>query len=208
MEISVIGVGNVGSALARRLAAARHKIRLGVRESSFGKYEPLAKNIGAELCSPQQAAARSSVLLLATPWPETEQAIKGLGNLSGKILIDATNPIAKDFSGLEVGQTTSGGELVASWATGAQVVKCFNQTGYEGMERPQFGNMKAVQFVAGDDSPACELVLGLCRDVGFEAMHAGGLVMARQLEQFAWLWIHLAIKKQLGRDWAFAIARR
>lgn len=208
MDISILGVGNVGSALARRLAAAGHHIHLGVRESSIAKYEALAKTIGATLGSPREAARKNEVLLVATPWPETQRVLQSLGDLSGKILIDATNPIARDFSGLEVGQTTSGAELVASWAKGARVVKCFNQTGYEGMENPQFGNAKAVQFVAGDDAEACETVLRLCRDVGFDAVHAGGLTMARQLEQFAWLWIHLAIKRNLGRAWAFTVSKR
>lgn len=208
MKVSLIGVGNVGKALARRLASANHEVVLGVRRESFAKHEAFAKSIGAKVCTPQEAVRDSQVLLLATPWQQTQAIIQSLGDFAGKILIDATNPIAADFSGLEVGHTTSGAELVASWAKGARVVKCFNQTGYEGMENPQFGAQKAVQFVAGDDAEACATVMTLCSDVGFEAVMAGNLSLARQLEQFAWLWIHMAIKRKMGRGWAFAISRR
>jgi 8-hydroxy-5-deazaflavin:NADPH oxidoreductase len=208
MKISCIGVGNVGKALAQGLARANHEVVLGVRRESFAKHEAFAKGIGARVCTPEDAARDSQILLLATPWQETESVIRSLGTLAGKILIDATNPIAADFSGLEVGHSTSGAELVASWAKGARVVKCFNQTGYEGMANPQFGALKAVQFVAGDDAEACATVMSLCSDVGFEAVMAGNLSLARQLEQFAWLWIHMAIKRKMGRDWAFAISRR
>lgn len=208
MRIAIIGVGSVGKALARRLAAAGHSVRLGVRPSSFAKHETFAKSIGATLDAPDAAAKVSEVIVLATPWTETENAVRSLGDLSGKILIDATNPIAKDFSGLEVGHSSSGAELVASWAQGARVVKCFNQTGYGGMEQPQFGTAKAVQFVAGDDRDACTTVLALCRDVGFEAIAAGNLEASRQLEALAWLWIQLSLKQGMGRDWAFTVARR
>jgi predicted dinucleotide-binding enzyme len=208
LKISIVGVGNVGKTLAQKLSGAGHAIYLAVREGSRSKHAAFADSIGAELGSPETAARVSDVLLIATPWAETKNAIESLGDVQGKILIDATNPIAADFSGLEVGQTSSGAELVASWAKGARVVKCFNQIGFDGMARPQFGSAKAVQFVAGDDPQAREVVMGLCRDVGFEAIDAGGLALARQLEPFAWLWIHLALKRGMGRDWAFTISRR
>jgi len=83
------------------------------------------------------AAAFGEVILLATPWSGTEQALRSAGNLSGKIVLDATNPLKADLSGLALGHTTSGGEQVAAWAAGAKVVKIFNTTGFGNMENRQ-----------------------------------------------------------------------
>lgn len=206
MKIAVIGVGNVGSALAERLAAAKHEVILGVRTESADRHRDFATRIGASIATPERASALVDAILLATPWPATEGVIRQLGSLEGKLLIDATNPIKADFSGLEDGP--SGAERVASWAPKAHVVKCFNQVGFEVMKDPSFGGRRSVMFVAGDDRGACEKVAQLSEAVGFETVQVGALALARQLEQLAWLWIHLAIKKQQGRDWGFSIVRR
>src|SRR5206468_319127 len=71
----------------------------------------------------QETARAADVLLLATPWGVTQKVVEGLGDLTGKTLIDATNPLLPDLSGLDTGTTTSAGEKVAAWARGAKVVK-------------------------------------------------------------------------------------
>ena len=73
-------------------------------------------------------------MFLTTLWGAAEQAIANAGDLTGKIVVDCTNPIGAD--GLLVGTTTSAGESVAGWATGASVVKAFNTTGSDNMANP------------------------------------------------------------------------
>ena len=147
-------------------------------------------------------------LLLATPWPATEQIIAGLGNLNGKILIDATNPLKPDLSGLTDGTTTSGAEQVAGWARGAKVVKAFNTVGAPIMANSTFDGHRPVLFYCGDDAQAKEVVKKLIDQLVFEAVDAGPLKQARLLEPFALLWISMALKQGLGPDFAFELIRR
>ena len=134
--------------------------------------------------------------------------VTSAGNLSGKILVDCTNPLKPDLSGLAVGPDSSAAEQVAQWARGARVVKCFNTTGAENMTNPHFGNDRAVMFLAGDDDTAKATVTKLGDELGFEMVDAGGLSIARLLEPVAMLWIHLAFRRALGRDFAFKLLRR
>ena len=122
--------------------------------------------------------------------------------------MDCTNPLKSDLSSLLIGHTTSAGEEVAKWAPGARVVKAFNTTGAPNMTNPKFGGARAAMFIAGDDAPAKATVKQLGEDVGFEMIDVGALAQARLLEPLAMLWIHLAFKQGLGRDFAFGLLRR
>jgi len=82
-----------------------------------------------------------------------------------------------------------------------------NQVGYEVMANPVFAAGKPVMFVAGDDAAGKKVVLDLVSSLGFEAIDAGGLAIARLLEPFAMLWIHLMARRNLGRDFAFSLLR-
>ena len=105
---------------------------------------------------------------------------------------------------LVLGHTTSAGEQVAGWAPGAAVFKTLNQIGFELMADNAGFSHRPVMFVAGDDAARKPAVLGLVGDLGFEAVDAGGLELARLLEPFGMLWIHMAINRNAGRDRAFA----
>jgi hypothetical protein len=163
--------------------------------------------LNASAATVADAVAKSDVILLATPWPATKQAVSDAGNLAGKILIDATNPLLPDLSGMEVGTTTSGAELVAEWAKGAKVVKAFNTVGANVMANPNLGGQSALLFYCGDDPEAKTVVKALAAELGFDARDAGPLRQARLLEPFALLWISLAYAQKYGRDFAFQIIR-
>ena len=147
------------------------------------------------------------MVVLTTPWNATQAAIQNAGYLSGKILVDCTNPLKPDLSGLTIGLDASAAEQIASWARGARVVKCFNTTGAENMTSPRFGADLAVMFIAGDDDAAKAIVVKLGDELGFEMVDAGALSIARLLEPVAMLWIHLAYRRGLGRDFAFKLLR-
>ena len=123
-------------------------------------------------------------------------------------MIDATNPLLPDLSGLALPNTTSGAEQVAGWSRGAKVVKAFNTVGSNIMDNPAFGADKPVLFYCGDDSQAKSNVKRLAGELGFEPLDAGPLTQARLLEPFALLWITLALKQGLGREIAFKLLRR
>jgi predicted dinucleotide-binding enzyme len=204
MIIGIIGAGNVGSAIGLGLMRAGHQVVFGVRDPEA--YAELAQ-AGGTLASVPEAVARAEAVILATPWNATEAALAGAGDLGGKPLLDATNPIGAGFA-LTHGHTDSGGEQVARWARNARVVKVFNTTGFETMANPRFGEARAVMFACSDDEAACAVALGLAQDLGFEALPAGPLRMARLLEPFGLLWINLALVRGHGRGIAFGLLRR
>jgi hypothetical protein len=208
MKISIIGSGNVGGALGKRWAAAGHEVKFGVRDTGKAEVVALLKTPGTSAGTVAEAAAFGEVVVLTTPWNATEAAIKTAGNLAGKVVVDCTNPLKPDLSGLSVGLDNSGAEMVAQWAAGARVVKCFNSTGAENMLNPQFGNDRAVMLLAGDDTTAKTTVTKLGQDLGFEMVDAGDLSVARLLEPVAMLWVHLAYRRGFGRNFAFKLLRR
>jgi predicted dinucleotide-binding enzyme len=174
------------------------------------KTRQLVQSIGtkAQAGTVAEAAAFGEVVVLATPWQGTEAAVRAAGDLQGKTVIDCTNPLKPDISGLELGFTTSGAERVAQWAEGARVFKAFNTTGFNIMADPVINGVRTVMFVCGDDEAAKPAVLQLASDLGFDAVDAGKLVQARLLEPWAMLWISLAFRGTVGREFGFALLRR
>lgn len=208
MRICVIGAGSVGGTLGSRWAAASHEVVFGVRDPRSEKVKDLLKTLcNARAAEIAEAASESEIVVLATPWPAARDAIQSAGNLSGKVLLDCTNPLKSDLS-LDAGHTTSGAEMVAGWATPARVVKIFNTTGYGNMANPHYGDQAATMFYAGDDSEAKQTAARLASDLGFEPVDAGPLKNARLLEPLAALWIDLAMVRGHGRDIAFKLLRR
>ena len=210
MKIGIIGAGNIGGTLGRAWAAKGHEVVFGVRDPRGPKVQELVKATGgkARAASPAEAAAHGEVVLLATPWAAAQAALRGAGDLTGKILIDATNPLRPDLSGLTLGHTTSAAEEVARWAPGATVVKAFNTIGAQHMANPRFGTQSASMLICGDDAAAKKAVLALAEVLGFDPVDAGPLTQARLLEPLAMLWISLAYAYGHGADIAFKLLRR
>jgi hypothetical protein len=206
MRIAVIGAGKVGTTLGRGWTRRRHQVTYGVRDPSSAKAAALAQG-GVQVTAPTQAVERSEVVVLATPWAATKDAVEALGDLGGRPLLDATNPIGPGLT-LAVGDGGSGGELVQAWAPTARVVKIFNTTGVENMASPVYGDQAATMFYCGDDEAACAVAAKLATDLGFDAVSAGPLRNARLLEPLALLWIDLARGQGVSRTVAFKLLRR
>lgn len=202
MKIAVLGVGNVGSTLGRRFTGAGHEVMYGVRKPD----DP--KHTGMKVASMRAACADAEVIVLAVPWSAAIETVGAAGDVSGKIIIDATNPFAADFSGLADLDGRSAAELIAARASTARVVKAFNTIGFNVMENPAFGNERASLLIAGDDMDAKKVVADLATEIGFEPVDAGTIQMAHYLEAQAWIWIALALKYGYGRDIAFRLMRR
>jgi len=204
MRLAVIGAGNVGKALGKAWGRRGHDVTYGARQPGDAKYA------GLKTATVAEAARAAEAILLATPWEATEAALSAAGDLTGKLLLDATNPLAigPHGIGLALGHSISGGEKVAAWAKGAAVFKTLNTTGFNNMENSGGYAQKPVMFFAGDDSAKRATVAALIADLGFEPVAAGPLVNARLLEPYAMLWIDLAMKRGQGRDIAFALMKR
>lgn len=207
MNLAIIGAGNVGTALAAGWSGAGHRITFGVRDPQSA---PPGGATKATFASVAEAAQTTEVLVLSVPWQAVPDAIASAGDLTGKILIDCTNPLQMGPNGLELalGQTTSGAERVAELAPKASVFKTLNQTGFANMEHAHEFALPAVMYVAGDDETRKPLVMTLVADLGFQAVDAGPLRIARLLEPMAMLWIHMALNRGEPMTTAFALTRR
>jgi predicted dinucleotide-binding enzyme len=201
MKIGIIGAGNVGTGIGKRLAAKGHEILV-----SFSKTpEALEKAAfiigeGAKTGSVEQAVAHGAVVLLATPWGVTLETVRGLATeLAGKILWDTTNPLKQDMSGLQIGTETSGGEEVAKSAPGALVVKAIAPFA-EVLHSPStlIAGVKPGVFVCGNDAGARKTVLSLVNDLDAGGVDAGPLSLARYVEPLGMLLVQLAYMNGFG----------
>lgn len=210
MQIAIIGAGNVGSALGTGWTGKGHGIVYGVRDPGAPKLrEVLSACHGkARAATVAEAASSASVIVLATPWSAARDAVSAAGDLNGKTLVDATNPLRPGADGLAVGPDTSAAEQIAQWAAGANVVKAFNTTGSGNMQDPLYHGEPITMFICGDSEDAKRTVGRLASDLGFDVVDAGALVAARHLESLALFWVHLAYKVGMGRDIAFKLVSR
>jgi hypothetical protein len=97
---------------------------------------------------------------------------------------------------------------VASWASGAEVVKAFNSTGAENMTDPNYDGQSVTMFLCGDSLAAKDKISQLTQDLGFETVDAGPLSGARFLEMLALVWIYLTNQPGLNRNIAFRLLQR
>jgi 8-hydroxy-5-deazaflavin:NADPH oxidoreductase len=209
MNIAVIGAGNVGGTLANLWAGLGHQVWVGARDPQSEKtlaYQRSA-HTNVHVTSGAEAAAQANVLLLATPWNAAQAAVAELGDVSGKVVIDATNPLGPGGQVL-VGFSTSAAEQVAGWARGAAVVKAFSTTGVANMASPDFHGMKTDMFICGDDDAAKALVAQLIQELGMEVVDCGPLSMARNLEPLAAVWVYLAYSRGYGPGFIFKIIKK
>jgi predicted dinucleotide-binding enzyme len=212
MRIAVIGAGNVGGTLGRRWAELGHEVVFGLREPEKGAAGVKgggALPASASVASPADAVRGAEAVLLATPWGAVRDALRevGEGALDNLVLLDATNPLGAGLK-LDVGPNgESAAERVQAMVPRARVVKVFNTTGYNNMQNPEYGGAPTVMFHAGDDAAAKQIAAALASALGFDAVDAGPLTRARELEHFALLWISLAFGG-LGRDIAFRLVKR
>jgi 8-hydroxy-5-deazaflavin:NADPH oxidoreductase len=203
MDIAIIGSGNVGGALATRWAAAGHSIRIGVQDQANFKGKDLLNNQNTDVSSIGEAVVKSTVVLIATPPTAVFDIIDQMGDVSEKIIIDATNSIGKT----PAPYPTAFHCLVDK--TTAKVVKCFNTTGYENMLNPVYNDVVIDMFMAGDDADAKAAALQLALDAGFATcIDFGKSDKVELLEKFALSWINLAIMQGHGRNMAFKVVRR
>jgi 8-hydroxy-5-deazaflavin:NADPH oxidoreductase len=202
-RIAMVGAGNVGGALARLWIKAGHEVSVAVREGSSSKPIP-----GASTGLAKDIAAGAEIILLAVPWPAAKEALSSCGNISGKILVDCTNPVLPTLEGLEFGTTTSAAEELQQLAPQARMVKAFNTIGTPLLGNATFGSLQADGYYCGDDGEANSVVAPLIADAGLRPFDAGPLRNARYLEAMAMLWIDLAFRGGRGPTFGFRVLER
>lgn len=210
MKVGIIGTGSIAKALTTALTHKGVAVMVGSRDPQ--KAEALAGEMDhfAQGGSIANAIHYGEVVILAVPYKAVEETLRHSDNYRGKIILDCTNPLS--FADGEVrvalGGNTSAAEQIARMVPEARVVKSFNTAFAHLMESgPYFGPHDGSMFYCGDDADAKEAVKYLIEAVGFEAIDAGPLSSARELEGMAALLIRLS-QQGYGRDIAFKLLQR
>jgi predicted dinucleotide-binding enzyme len=203
MNIAIIGTGNVGGALATNWSKKGHNINLGVKDISHFKGMELLKNQNTQVFSIAEAVSKSEVIIISTPPTAIIEILDQMGNVDGKIIIDATNSVRQSPDPYKTVYHC------LTDKTKADVVKCFNSTGFENMLNPVYNGKAIDMFMAGDSERAKEVATVLAKDCGFgSCIDFGKSDKVELLEKFALSWINLAIMQGLGRNIAFKLVRR
>lgn len=172
-NIAILGSGNVGSALARGLMRAGHEVRTSRRQDA------------------KEKAVWGDVIILAVPFAAVDEVVRAHGDvLARKTVVDVTNALTPDMQ-LALGYSTSGAEELQKKLPTSRVVKCFNTVFAEHMDKGTVDGKQLTVFAAGDDADARRTVLGLAKQIGFDAVDSGPLINARSLETMGFFNIQL-----------------
>lgn len=190
-KIAVIGTGNVGGALGAALARAGHQVVFAGRDAA--KAATIAQAAGAQAAPDAAAAvAGSDVVVLAVPFTAVATVVAEIAGVAGgKVVIDTTNPLKPDYSGLSTVGGPSGAEQVAASLPGASVVKAFNTMFAGNQGNPGALGQVLDALYATDSEAAAATFAALASDLGFRPVKVGPLAAATELEAMAWLNIRL-----------------
>jgi predicted dinucleotide-binding enzyme len=199
MKVTVIGAGNMGAGFVKQLSKVGHQVSVTARNAEKAQ-AIAAANPGAFAIPVANAAVSADVFVLATGYADAVDALKSVGDLTGKVVIDITNPLTPDYMGLTLGHSTSAAEEIAKALPGVEIVKAFNTVFAQVLaEGADFGNGQSVTvFVASDSKRATQTAKALAESMGFATVDAGGLKNARYLEPLAGLNIYLGYGAGMG----------
>lgn len=196
MKIAVIGAGAVGSAVARAVTAAGHSAVITASDHNQAR-GVAAKVGGSAAASNAEAAREAELVVLAVPFPTVDQVAREIADaVRGKVVVDATNPLKGDYSGLAV-TDRSGAEQVQDQLPGASVVKAFNTVFARNQAEPEVDGVQLDGFIAGDDATAKNTVSDLLSSIGYRPIDVGDLSSALALEHMAFLNISLNARNDL-----------
>jgi hypothetical protein len=204
MKIAIIGAGNVGKALGSSFRRAGHEVTYATRDRDDSA--AAASSTGGSAANGLAQAARAAdMVVIAVPYVSAAREVAAAiaPEVKGKIVIDVTNPLKADYSGLATEGGPSAAENFAAWLPGARVVKAFNTLFASVQADSTTLGVKIDALYATDDDAACIVVSDLLSAMGFRPVYVGPLARARELESIANLNIHLQIETK--GDWRTSI---
>jgi 8-hydroxy-5-deazaflavin:NADPH oxidoreductase len=206
MKDGVLGSGMVAQTLGAGFAKHGHEVMLGTREASK-LADWAAKTPGVKVGSFAETASFADVVVLAVKGTVAADALRAAGSdLAGKVVIDATNPIAdlppqngviRFFTNLDESLM----ERLQREFGSARLVKAFNSVGNACMVNPEFKEGKPTMFICGNDDDAKKTVTGLLDQFGWETADMGKVEAARAIEPLCMLW---CIPGFVRNDWVHA----
>ena len=189
----------MGAAFVKQLTLAGHQVSVTARDAAKAA-QVAADHPGAQAVLAAGAAAGADAIVLATGYADAAAALSSVGDLTGSVVLDITNPLTADYMGLTLGYSTSAAEEIAKAVPGAEVVKAFNTVFAPVLaDGADFGNgRKVTVFLAADSDRAKQTARAIAESIGFDVVDAGGLKNARYLEPLAGLNIYLGYGAGLG----------
>ena len=196
MKIGILGSGTVGKTLAKGFLGQGHEVMLGTRDPQKPDVEKwLAETPGAQTGTFADTAAFGELVVLATKGTVADNALElaGAGNLAGKTILDATNPIADTppIDGILqfiTGPNESLAEQLQDKFPRSHIVKAFNSVGAGRMVNPSYQQGTPTMFYCGNDPGAKAQVSAIIESFGWEPFDCGGIIAARALEPLCILW--------------------
>ncbi|GAB3391607.1 NADPH-dependent F420 reductase [Humibacter soli] len=203
-SITVIGTGNMGSAIAGIVAKGADSVQVIDRDAA--KAEQLAQQVGG-VSAVFGDAITGDIVVLALPYPALDDVVSTYGaQLDDKTVVDLTNPVDfATFDGLTVSADSSAAAELQAKLPGAAVVKAFNTNFAATLASGSVGGVPATVVVAGDDDAAKASLSGVLAAAGLPVADAGSLKRARELEAFGFLQMVLAVREQIGWTGGFAV---
>lgn len=184
----------MGDSFGPRLAASGYTVIYGSRDPDRDAVRALVEASGpsASAASRRAAAGRADIVILAVPWTAMEDVMDALGDLTGKIVVDLSNPVQPGPDGyMESVVETSAAEVIQGWAPGARVVKLLAPSSYL-IDQPDLLGLPATVPIAADDREAKEAVARMVAALGLDPFDAGPLRFARALESLGLVfWVPL-----------------
>lgn len=204
MNIAIIGAGNIGGALAQGWAKAGHRIFFGVKDPAAFKSDALLaqyETITAHTIV--DAAEAADLIVISVPAKAVVDVANQLGPIKDKYIIETTN------GSLGIPDYPNAVAALKAITGCADVVKCFNTTGYENLLDPTYQGEGIDMFMAGNSHEAKETTRLLARELGFaECYDLGDDTKIPLVEQLAFVWTTLAFGAKLGRNVALKVMKR
>jgi predicted dinucleotide-binding enzyme len=205
MDVTIIGTGNMARGIGSRVLAGGHDLTVVGKDTESA--EAVAGDLGGEGTVKTAATGdpiEGDVVVLAVYYPDARSAVEGhRDELSGKIVVDVTNPVNETFDGLVVPPDGSATSELASLAPDARLVKAFNTTFAGTLTSGEVAGQKLDVLLAGDDEEAKAKVAELVRDGGLNPIDVGPQKRARELEAAGLL--HMGVQGTLGTGFASAL---
>ncbi len=191
-RIAIIGTGEVAAALGPEFAAQGHTIVYGSRDPDRKQVQDLVavSGAGASAKLPRDATKNANIVVLAVPGMLVAEITRGLGDLSGKIIIDPTNPLSRGDTALTHMVETSNAEIIQALAPDSHVVKAFNTLNWRTMVDPESAGGPVSIPLAGNSDQAKRKVAALVDGMGLEAIDVGPVENAHWVEGMLILWIN------------------
>jgi 8-hydroxy-5-deazaflavin:NADPH oxidoreductase len=189
-DVTIFGKGNMGTAIADVLTAG------GATVDHIRSSDP-------------PGPVNGDIVVLAVPHPALKDILENYGdNLAGKIVVDVTNPVdSETFDSLAVPAHSSAAAELAEELPSSRVLKAFNTNFAATLSARNIGPNTTLVLVAGDDAEAKATFISAVQAGGLDAIDAGPLSRARELEAMGFLQLKLAMSEELNWTGGFGVVR-